>query len=407
MITRRILLGMLSIPLLLIGWVAISFGITRFNEARALAAIQATGAPISVAEIIDALPPASSADAAAHLGKVSGSALDLFNELRPDLFPDDSTFDWRTPLDKKQRARIEAIYGKYPDVMTAWQTATNSNYYRWPVKSKVFRVFNQELFDSLDDVRLFSRIAICRAEYLATTGRPDEAVEVCLSQFRLLDLQDSGYGVVTFLVTTACRSEMVRTLNSILQTQDVTDESHAAIERVLAIQDALPGFLNGIQTERVIGIESLRQLPFPLSWLGGDLMGYLEFMQAEEDAGTKSQWKFPNANPVALSGIAMTALPAMESARQAMNRLRGEMRCLRVLNAIQQRELDVKGLSESGSLEGSNLPLPPDATIDPFNGQPIQIQVNNGLVIYCVGTNLVDDGGDVQGETDFGIAAVP
>lgn len=400
-------MGILIVPLLLMGWVAVRFGVARFNEAQALAAISATGAPVSVAEIIDTLPPTSAADAAAHLSKVSESALDLFNELRPDLFSDEDTFDWRTPLDEDQRARIEAIYGKYPDVMPAWQTAANSSYYRWPVKSKVLRVFNQELFDSLGDVRLFSRLAICRAEYLAATGRADQAVEVCLSQFRLLGLQDSGYGVVTFLVTTACRGEMIRTLNSILRTQHVTDESHWAIERVLAIEDALPGFLNGIQTERVIGIESLRQLPFPLRWLGGDLMGYLEFMQAEVDAGTKSQWELANANPVALSGVAMTALPAMETARQAMNRVRGEMRCLRMLNAIEQRDFQIKDLPDSGAWTAPDLQLPRDAVLDPFNGQPLRIQVDNAIVIYSVGTDLIDDGGDVQGERDFGVVAVP
>ena len=51
-----------------------------------------------------------------------------------------------------------------------------------------------------------------------------------------------------------------------------------------------------------------------------------------------------------------------------------------------------------------NRVLPADATIDPFNGAPLHLaKLSEGWLIYSVGANLKDDGGDLVDKKDVGL----
>ena len=78
-------------------------------------------------------------------------------------------------------------------------------------------------------------------------------------------------------------------------------------------------------------------------------------------------------------------------------------RCLRVLNAIQARSANgnelVPKLNELG--------LPSEATIDPFNGEPLHVKkLPEGWMVYSVGPDLKDDGGILDGKTDVGAGPI-
>ena len=92
--------------------------------------------------------------------------------------------------------------------------------------------------------------------------------------------------------------------------------------------------------------------------------------------------------------------PGIKAYRNGMERIRASVRTLRVLNAIQAKFApDAK---EPPKL--SELGLPTEATIDPFNGQPLHVKkLPKGWLVYSVGRNLVDDGGIVDGMTDVGV----
>ena len=96
-------------------------------------------------------------------------------------------------------------------------------------------------------------------------------------------------------------------------------------------------------------------------------------------------------------------VPGIDAARQAADRCRANMRCLRVLNAVtrlEQRGVAVTGLADLGLSE--------EETTDPFTGQPPLIKrLPDGWVIYSVGKDLKDDGGNVDDLTDFGLGPVP
>ncbi len=96
-------------------------------------------------------------------------------------------------------------------------------------------------------------------------------------------------------------------------------------------------------------------------------------------------------------------MPSAHKTREAVERTRGVMRCLRVLNALQQAGVK----PADGAPNFAGLKLPASATEDPFTGQPLHVKVVDGQwVIYTVGPDLKDDGGDLAGGKDFGVGPV-
>jgi hypothetical protein len=79
-----------------------------------------------------------------------------------------------------------------------------------------------------------------------------------------------------------------------------------------------------------------------------------------------------------------------------MDRLTADVRCLRIVNAMAKwkafdSELDALG-------------LPPACLIDPFDGRRLRMKrTPNGPIVYSVGANLLDDGGDFDQAKDVGL----
>ena len=77
------------------------------------------------------------------------------------------------------------------------------------------------------------------------------------------------------------------------------------------------------------------------------------------------------------------------------------LRALRIFNALTQFR-DKHGREARGLEE---LSLPKEATIDPFNGEPLKLKMtDDGWIIYSVARNGVDDGGNFKDLNDYGIA---
>jgi hypothetical protein len=55
----------------------------------------------------------------------------------------------------------------------------------------------------------------------------------------------------------------------------------------------------------------------------------------------------------------------------------------------------------------TDLGLPAEATIDPFNGEPLHVKkLPQGWMVYSVGSNCVDDGGKLDRKTDIGLGPI-
>jgi hypothetical protein len=98
-------------------------------------------------------------------------------------------------------------------------------------------------------------------------------------------------------------------------------------------------------------------------------------------------------------------LGSYEACYGANARALATLRSLRILNRLQQRD---SSSDQAPALD--ELGLPPAALIDPFSGQNLLVRrTDRGWIVYSVGTNLQDDGGQIRcrPELDLGFGPLP
>jgi hypothetical protein len=243
-----------------------------------------------------------------------------------------------------------------------------------------------------------ARLLDCRARYLAAVGESDEAARTYLLGLQLARLQDREPTLVVFLVNIACRAIGIYGLNGVLQTSDLSPETHAAIEEELAKHDAMESFVHCLRTERAIGMENFRAMPKLWGMLKLDWSSYLEVMEQQIGLGAKSRFELAGVTPVRTRGVARTIDPALESARESMNRTRATIRCLRILNQIHWKGIKTE------PIERDSLNLPQAITIDPYNGKPLTVKhTARGWIVYSVGKDEKNDGGKLKDLSDVGV----
>jgi len=104
---------------------------------------------------------------------------------------------------------------------------------------------------------------------------------------------------------------------------------------------------------------------------------------------------------VASGTLVSQLFPAVQAVYQASNRDQALLRCLRILNALE----DYKAVHGHEANSLTDLSLPPQATIDPFSGVPLKLKnTAKGWIIYSVMDNGVDDNGDFKDMKDWGLA---
>jgi hypothetical protein len=114
----------------------------------------------------------------------------------------------------------------------------------------------------------------------------------------------------------------------------------------------------------------------------------------------------PDAETIALTQragpLTQLLVPALQSSTEARTRIEAEIRCLRILNSLARR-------APSDEVKPTELGLPADVLVDPYTGNPLQVKrTPDGWLIYSVGKNLKDDGGQIDdGLTDVGLAPLP
>jgi hypothetical protein len=100
--------------------------------------------------------------------------------------------------------------------------------------------------------------------------------------------------------------------------------------------------------------------------------------------------------PTQIDVFSFLSLPGVLKVRQAWHRMQAQIRCLRIMNAMQQKDV-----WKDNEINLANLGLPAEAIIDPYDGSPIKLkEVKGEWIIYCVGVNLKDDGGNLESNMD-------
>ena len=193
----------------------------------------------------------------------------------------------------------------------------------------------------------------------------------------------------------------------------VTPQTRALLEAELAQQDNLKPIQHAMQTERAVAISNIEgsvgNIPGLVRWSAQNWMtGQLELLDKACQAAQlplddlrpiRNPTPQQLQNPYLLADVAKDPLigkSIMVSFDAEFRRL-SQTRALRVLNALgeyrQRTGKDAESLDQ--------LSLPKEATIDPWTGDPLKLKkTDKGWLIYSVGKNATDDGGDFSKNND-------
>jgi hypothetical protein len=262
--------------------------------------------------------------------------------------------------------------------------------------------------------RSLARVLDARSRWLVARGNYHEALQNDLMLFRLVRLFNrKPSSLVDNLVAQTIRGMAIFCTNEVLQMGLISKEDHEALEMELASQECSEGFCNAIKGERIFILSiNFNFNPRQRSWF---LRGYFNRIASDSLEGLNAVLKIAQqAKPFsetkqeinvvcAKNSWSQLLLPAIASTYKTDMRSTALIRCFRVLNAIQAHELD--GGDAVPKLE--ELGLPPETTLDPFNGEPLHVKkLPEGWLVYSVGENGKDDGGKwddmVKGDVGIG-----
>jgi hypothetical protein len=203
-----------------------------------------------------------------------------------------------------------------------------------------------------------------------------------------------------------------------IQSGPISDASRQLIDAELAAQDDMAGFASALKTERVFFVSHFRSEWRPRTrymprYMLNESAG-LDLFDVEIKLATKP-WYQVSGELVALHAqptkghflsstvLAQMLVPALQAARDAADRTRAKMRCIRVLVALQAFLEKQPGAVPSLD----TLSVAAEATVDPYTGQPLRLKrTDDGWLVYSVGGNLIDDGGALSTAKDVGAGPV-
>ena len=410
---------------MLAGAAAIILGALTWRASQRLsgkvAALRSAGDPVSIADLAPSPIPAGE-NAAVSLQNLSADA-DAFHKAYAEFYKTplgealDAAEERGTPPNAEQLAAMRAITDRYPGILDALGRAAQCENYASLLD---FNLPSDKFFECLiqqgGQLRAIARLAKWKAAELIADGKPAEAAALCIQLLRLTRLYEHEPAMTNYLIAIACRGVAVDSLNQALRAGPIPADMRAALEKELAKSDDRADIAAMYKTERAIGMSRFESL-FPQSTVFGwvtkwktkdwqcDMLDYYDgVIPRTANPWYQTRGSINTGLPQAsgASGTLVSLLfPAVQAVYQASNRDQALLRCLRILNALQDYQA-IHGQEANGL---TDLPLSPKATIDPFSGAPLKLKKTpEGWIIYSVMNNGIDDNGDFQDMKDWGLA---
>ena len=235
-----------------------------------------------------------------------------------------------------------------------------------------------------------------------------DALRTCLAMLKLTRLLHHEPCIVNFLVGMAVRWESMLVTEQVLTSGPISPELQAELEAELARQDLAAAYRESLRSERALGSGCFRDLGVPYHFqplFKNDHCDYLDLIafaiatadRPLDDGHVRDEFARVSREAGFLT---RTIVSSIEHARESRCRIETFLHALRVLNAIQAREQ----AGDESEPQLDKLGLPVEATLDPVNGEPLQIRrTPQGWLIYGVGANLTDDGGQLEDDLDVGV----
>jgi hypothetical protein len=371
--------------------------------------LRAAGEPLSLAEI-GAAPAAPGKNAADVLENIKPELQALIKEINPVLAKATADDPRPDPFPDADRMILEQAFTNHPSVLPALKEAADCPIYHSKCNFQISTdAFMQELLswttalrEAINALDTQERLQLQRKDF-------DEAMRTCLVSLKLTRRCDGEPMIISHLVILATRSVGVRMANEILRAGPVVPELHQQLEDELAKHDSAASFRRCLVSERAYGLQALGE-QLPGGWLtrafaNDNMIYYLDLMKdwIENADGPYAQFKEKN-QPVkeedaTFRYVMMKLLaPAVMKIQDAEFRTRCMVRCLRVLNALTTKK--IQAIPD----KLTNLGLPAEGVTDPYTGQSLLVKkVDGQWIIYGVGPNLKDDGGNFEKLEDIGL----
>ena len=269
----------------------------------------------------------------------------------------------------------------------------------------------------LTQIRSACRALSVKAFVDASQGKGDEAMNASLAILRIGRFANSEPLLITYLVSIACESLSLGTTYQVCEISEVStnkidqylsvlneiDTYQSVIDAikgersmaVMTFEQIRSGTLNADIDSQVSGVSKLSGYWFTDAYLNDDEAAYLTIISKQlavlrEPKEIRDRAINEAINSLQKSNLRFILtkliLPALGNVVDASDRLEAQIRCLR-LSLIASR-------TNATSL--NSIEVDPELKLDPFTQKPLISQtLQNKLLIYSVGPNLIDDQGAI------------
>ena len=320
------------------------------------------------------------------------------------------TFGPRYKLNADRWDEGDAILAEFPELFAQLEAAANSTKFASTDPTNQDPL-SSDYFQNATHLRTATKALTTKALSAARRGNADEALSVCETALKLQAIGRARPMLLTFLVQIANEAIIFDTVNHILRITRPSDEALKSFGQYLADNDHEAFFQEAAKGERAFGISIFSQIregdgdvseldySIPLSgtWFGqaylnDDMAMYLDLMDAkinnisephatrtarfEQLLATLQQSKYRFI-------LSKLLIPSFQETHRAFTRIQAQQRAMQVLCEHPDAVLDATIIPETPK------------QLDPFlDSTPMSIrQSPEGLIVYSVGENLLDDGG--------------
>ena len=379
---------------------------------RHITAIRAAGDPVTLAELArKPIPPEQ--NAAVYLRRAEKSLTAVGQELQP-LYRDRAHHYRNGRLTESGATIVKSALDAYPDILPLIEQAAACGDYDpqhdFTVSPGQFTLSSPPHMQSN---RQIASILNHRVELLLPQGDGAEALRTCLLMLRLGRHFDQEPIMNGHLISIAVQDMAISATSRVLVDGPVSSNLRQQLKNELAGHDGLAGYRRALTTERAFGIESFRELTggyaFLVMWnFKRDMCDYAQQLDREIKLGSLPPHELDSdaesqARATNVEVLTASVMPVLVAHREAFQRVRARLQCLRVLNAVQVyiETTDVRDPSIA------DLKLADELTVDPYDGRPLRMKkAPAGWTIYSVGKNRKDDGGKFDDAEDIGVGPV-
>jgi hypothetical protein len=360
----------------------------RLSQFRAeIARLKSEGSPVSFEDLKTAPE------------EIAIDGTDTFNRLQSSLASFEAEM-WEDeevatrPVDDGMIARFDELNQAYPDVFPLLDELAQADDLCYEFQGDFQPAINAEL-DRVQKLRSCARVLAWKMRVLAAQQKLDEAAAAGVQIFELCRVFDQQPTLVAHLVRVACEGIAISYIHKLITTHDISEEARKRLNQSIESRATSDHYLESLITERAAGIEYISQMGlFQMAFNGN---AYLEAINEEIENCQKQpfeqEFESEDRYTILDGWVAGSILPALRQLRMASARTTSQLRALRIINALLAhpeaagKEITPEYLIEIG--------VPEAMTIDTMTGEPMIVKrIDDHWVVYSVGWNLKDDGGD-------------